>query len=104
MPIEVSPASYIPGVSLARGSLASEPVIPAGSGGADARANGFLFSWLDGLFSGAFEGSGDGDGEAVCACVLIDKKQHKTSEVNSTRKVMLCTRFIISPPKSFSRR
>src|SRR5436309_12186692 len=98
MPIDVSPASYIPGVSLARGSLASEPVIPAGSGGADSRANGFPLPWLAGLVSGAFEGGGDG--EAVCACVLIEKKQHKTSEVNSTRKVMLCTRFIISSPKS----
>ena len=33
-PCDVSPASYIPGDNFARGSLASEPVMPAGSGGA----------------------------------------------------------------------
>ncbi len=40
MPIFTSPALYIPGASLARGSLASEPVIPAGSGGACSGAIG----------------------------------------------------------------
>ena len=51
MPFAVSPASYIPGDSLARGSLASEPVIPAGSGGADSGrtdfASAFFWSGLD---------------------------------------------------------
>ena len=58
MPFDTSPASYIPGVSLARGSLASEPVIPAGSGGAGSGANGFssAFFW-SGLAFAAFVGS-----------------------------------------------
>src|SRR5438128_3489462 len=63
-PIDVSPASYIPGLSLARGSLASEPVIPAGNGGAGCGANGFAFCGAAGV--------ADGDGEDVCACVLIE--------------------------------
>ncbi len=41
MPIAASPASYSPGVSLARGSFASDPVIPGGSAGAGCGANGF---------------------------------------------------------------
>src|SRR5713226_1275422 len=104
MPNDVSPASYMPGVSLARGSIASEPVIPAGRGGAGSGANGFAPPfWLAGLVSGALVDSGDGDGEVVgvCACVLIEKPTHKTSEASSTRKAMLFTRFIVSPPKSF---
>src|SRR5882672_9852632 len=106
MPIAASPASYIPGVKLARGSAESEPVIPAGRGGAGAGANGFAPPfWLAGLVSGAFVGGGvEGEGEGVCACVLIEKQQHKTSEANSVRKAILYTRFIVSPPKSFPSR
>src|SRR5882672_5670500 len=99
MPIDVSPASYIPGVSLARGSAGSDPVIPAGSGGAVARANGFPRSWLAGLDSGVFVESGDGDGEVVCASVLAAKHAHKTREAVSKRKAIVCTRFIVSPLK-----
>jgi hypothetical protein len=58
IPIDTSPASYIPGVSLVRGSLASEPVIPAGSGDAGSGANGSAsaFFW-SGLASAGFVGS-----------------------------------------------
>src|SRR5207244_11486837 len=55
-PIDVSPASYMPGLSFARGSLASEPVMPAGSGGAGRGANGF---------AGGAAGVAGGDGEDV---------------------------------------
>src|SRR4051812_15903228 len=101
MPIAASPASYIPGDSLARGSPVSEPVIPAGSGGAGSRANGFPPSWLAGLDSGAFMGSGDGDGEVVCASVLAAKHEHKTREAISKRKAIVCTRLIVSPLQVF---
>src|SRR6266550_792099 len=94
MPIDVSPASYIPGVKLARGSVASEPVIPAGSGGAGSGANGCapLF-WFAGLVSGAVvDGGGDeGEGEGVCACVAVAKHDQKTREGTSKRKAILCT-------------
>src|SRR5712692_3057563 len=100
MPNDVSPASYIPGVSLARGSAASEPVIPAGRGGAGSGANGFAPPFgVAGLFSGGLADSGDGDGEVVCACVLTERQQPKTAEAIRTRKAILCTRFIVSPPK-----
>src|SRR5215212_7187180 len=97
MPIAASPASYNPGDSLARGSLVSEPVIPAGSGGADSRANGFPPSWLAGLDSGVGVGEGCGDGEAVCASVLAAKHEHKIRAAVSKRKAIVCTRFIVSP-------
>src|SRR5439155_25641257 len=100
MPIDVSPASYIPGVSLARGSVASEPVIPAGRGGAGSGANGFAPPfWVAGLVSGAFVGGGDDEG--VCARALIEKQQPKTNEANSILKAIPCIRFTISPPKIF---
>src|SRR2546425_13360164 len=70
MPIAASPASYIPGVNLARGSLAFEPVIPAGSGGADAGANGFAGA------AGVADGAGDGEG--VCAKLFAAKHEPKT--------------------------
>src|SRR5215213_2517932 len=101
MPIAASPASYSPGDSLARGSLASEPVIPAGSGGADSGANGFPPSWLAGFDSGVGVGEGCGDGEVVCASVLAAKHEHKIREAVSKRKAIVCTRFIVSPPQSF---
>src|SRR6266536_891365 len=100
-PRAASPASYIPGVSLKRGSLASEPVIPAGSGGADSRPNGFPPPGLAGLVSGDFEDSGDGDGEVVCAKVVAAKVEPKTSDANSILKAILCNQFIVSPPKLF---
>src|SRR5260370_42187752 len=75
MPIAASPASYMPGLSFARGSLASEPVMPAGNGGAGCGANGFT--------GAAGVADGAGDGEVVCACALIENQQHKTSEANS---------------------
>src|SRR3989442_5256274 len=93
IPIAASPASYTPGASLARGSMASEPVIPAGRGGAGSGANGFAGA------AGVAAGAGDDDG--VCARIFIAKQPHKTSEVNSNRKAMLITRFIVSPPKTF---
>src|ERR1700687_1156353 len=100
MPIAASPASYIPGVSLARGSLASEPVIPTGRGGAGSGANGFPPPfWLAGFVSGAFVGSGDGDG--VCACVGAAKHDQKTREAMSKRKAMVVSRFIVSPLRFF---
>src|ERR1700694_2373715 len=99
MPIAASPASYIPGVSLARGSLASEPVMPAGRGGAGAGANGFAPPfWSAGLVSGAFVDGGDGEG--VCACAPVAKHDQKTSEATSKLKAMVVTRFIVSPLKS----
>src|SRR4030081_2470128 len=99
MPIDASPASYIPGVSLARGSLASEPVIPAGRGGAGSGANGFAPPfWLAGLVSGAaVDAGGEGEGEGVCACVPLAKHDQKTREATSKRKVIVRTRFIVSP-------
>ena len=99
MPNAASPASYIPGDSLARGSLASEPVIPAGSGGADSGANGFPPSWLAGL--PASVGEGVGDGEVVCASVLAAKHEHKTRAAVSKRKVIVCPRLSVSPLQVF---
>src|SRR5712692_10379857 len=87
-PRAASPASYMPGLSFARGSLTSEPVMPVGSGGAGWGANGFA-----GGAAGVADGAGDGDD--VCACVLIEKQPHKTSEANKARKAILCTRFIV---------
>src|SRR4051812_16855984 len=68
MPIAVSPASYRPGASLARGSFTSDPVIPGGNVGA-----------------------------GVCARPATAKHEHRTSEVISKRKAVMCTRFIDSP-------
>src|SRR5205823_14877625 len=70
-PIDVSPASYIPGLSLARGSFASEPVIPAGNDGAGCGANGFAFCGAAGVADGR------GDGEEVCAKVFAAKHETK---------------------------
>src|SRR5437899_1042593 len=81
MPRDVSPASYIPGLSLKRGSFASEPVIPAGSGGAGCGANGFAGCAAAGVVDGA------GDGEDVCACVFAAKHEHKTTKAINNRKV-----------------
>src|SRR2546423_15686830 len=102
MPNAASPASYIPGVSLARGSAVSEPVIPAGRVGAGSGANGFAPPfWLAGLVSGAVvDGGGDegeGEGEGVCACVAVAKHDQNKREGTSKRKAILCTRFIVSP-------
>ena len=95
MPIDVSPASYIPGVKLARGSVASEPVIPAGSGGAGSGVDGFAPPfWFAGLVSGAVVDGGDegeGELEGVCACVRAAKHEHKTKEANNKRKAIVCT-------------
>src|SRR3989442_11321651 len=91
MPIAASPASYIPGDNFARGSLTSEPVIPAGRGGAGSGANGFAFCGAAGVADGA------GKGEGVCACVPVAKHEHKTKDAINERKAMVCTRFIISP-------
>ena len=53
MPIDISPASYIPGVSLARGSLASEPVIPAGAAApAQAQTDSLCFLLVGFAFAG----------------------------------------------------
>src|SRR5438445_11694559 len=82
MPEAASPASYIPGVSLKRGSLTSEPVIPAGNGGAGLGANGFT-------------GAGAGVGDGVCASATAAKHEHKNSDAASKRNV--CTRFIFFP-------
>src|SRR6266404_5493951 len=93
MPIAASPASYIPGDNFARGSLMSEPVMPAGSGGAGCGAKGFA--------GAAGVADGAGDVVDVCDSVLIEKPTPKTSVANSIRKAIVCTRFIISPPKVF---
>src|ERR1700726_1159176 len=89
MPIAASPASYMPGDNFARGSLTSEPVMPAGSGGAGLGANGLAFG-------GA---AGAGDGEGVCADVFAAKHEHKTTEATNNWKMAVCTRFIVSPPR-----
>src|SRR6266513_1791553 len=89
MPIDVSAASYIPGASLARGSLASEPVIPAGSGAAGAGANG--------LAGAAGVAEGEGEGDDVCAWMVVAKHNQQKREAKSKRKCMVCTRFIVSP-------
>src|SRR5882724_9448009 len=99
-PIDVSAASYIPGASLARGSLASEPVIPAGSGAAGSGANGFFSSsCLAGFVSAGFADSGDGTGDwdGVCAWILVAKHKQNKKEATNKRKAMVCTRFIVSP-------
>src|SRR6266576_7187530 len=101
MPIAVSAASYIPGASLARGSLASEPVIPAGSGAAGSGANGFFSpSSLVGFVSVGFpdscdgdgDGDGDGDADGVCAWILIAKHKQNKREATIKWKAMVCTR------------
>src|ERR1700735_1362605 len=92
MPIDASPASYIPGVSLKRGSFTSDPVIPAGSAGAGCAANGFSSA------SGAFAVSCAGAG--VCACIRLTP-EHKIIAANATRKATLDTRFIVSPLRFF---
>src|SRR5258706_13235100 len=81
MPIAVSPASYMPGDNFARGSLTSEPVMPAGSGGAGCGANGFC--GVAGVADGA------GDGEGVCAWSLVAKHKQNKREGISKREAML---------------
>ena len=99
MPIDVSAASYIPGASVARGSVVSEPIIPAGRGGAGSGANGFASPfWLAGLVSGAFVDGGDG--EAVCACVFAAKHEPKTTKATNNWKVTVRTRIIGFPLRS----
>src|SRR5689334_19531849 len=83
-PIDVSPASYTPGVSFARGSFASEPVIPAGKGGAGCGANGF---------SGC-AGVGDGDGDGVCANKFAANKK---TDATAMSKRLVRMWFIVSP-------
>src|SRR4051812_13181096 len=101
MPIAASPALSIPGDRRLRGSPVSEPVIPAGSGGADSGANGFPPSWSAGLASGVGVGEGCGDGRGVCASVLTAKHEHKTREAVNKRKAILCPRLIVSPLQVF---
>src|ERR1041384_84928 len=101
MPIAVSPASYSPGDSLKRGSLASEPTIPAGRGGAGSGANGFAPSPSAGLDCGVGVGEGCGDGEVVCASVLTAKHEHKTREAIINKRAIVSTRFIVSPRQVF---
>src|SRR6266853_188289 len=90
MPIDASPASYSPGVSLARGSFASDPVIPGGSVGAGSGANGFLSSSSP---SACCAGGGVG---GVCARSRLTP-EHKRIAATATRKAKLGTRFIASP-------
>src|SRR6202008_172637 len=82
-PLAVSPASYMPGDNFARGSLASEPVIPAGSGAAGSGANGFT-SPSGGFVSVGFADSGDAagvaDGAGVCASTVVAKQKQKKTE------------------------
>src|SRR5437588_3312111 len=94
MPRAASPASYMPGLSFARGSLTSEPVMPAGIGGAGCGANGSTGCGAAGVADGA------GDGEDVCANVFAAKPEHKTTKATNNWKVVVCTRFIF-PPKIF---
>src|SRR5215204_3260245 len=65
----------MPGESFARGSLASEPAIPAGSGGAASRA--------------------------PCANVLAAKHEHKMKERVINRKAKARTGFIVSPLRAW---
>src|SRR5215213_7488801 len=95
MPIAASPASKIPGERWARGSLASEPVIPGGSGFARSGANGSASASFD--FSGVVVGSCAGDGDGVCASVLAAKQEHNAREAISSLKAIALTRFIVSP-------
>ena len=82
MPIDVSPASYSPGVSLARGSFTSDPVIPAGSG-----ASRLWRKWilvvvilsLSGLESGVRRLAWDAGAvaQAFCSCCAHARAQNK---------------------------
>ncbi len=92
MPIDASPASYSPGVSLARGSFASDPVIPAGSVGAGSGANGFLSSSSSSLSACCAGGGVAG----VCARTRLTP-EHKRIAATAIRKAKLGTRFIASP-------
>jgi hypothetical protein len=95
----------MPGDNFARGSLASEPTIPAGSGGAGCAANGFALGTgagvADGAGAGVAAGAGDGvadgagEGAVVCACNVAIEHEDKTTKTASNLKVR--TRFIVSP-------
>src|SRR5688572_6501464 len=76
-PNAASPASLNPGFNLDLGSLASEPVIPAGNVGAGSGANGF-----DG------DGEGDGDGDAVWAKVVAARHVHRKRELTIKRRAI----------------
>src|ERR1041384_7417513 len=92
-PIDVSPASYIPGESFARGSFASEPVMPAGSGGAGWGANGLGGGGAGGGGGGGgAEGVGDGDGVWANAPAANSKEREATNKERTVR-----IRFMISP-------
>src|SRR6476620_1941924 len=85
-----SPASKSPGLSFARGSLVSDPVIPGGSGCGASGANGSACTSF-------CDAAGEGDGELVCANVLTAKQAHKRTQAATNLKVITCTRFIVSP-------
>src|SRR4051812_397352 len=77
-PDAVSPASYKPGVRLARGSFASDPVIPAGSGGAACGANG----------SCCAAGAGVGLGDCVCARPTADSHKQEIMKATKDREMV----------------
>src|SRR5260370_38061038 len=93
MPIDASPASYSPGVSLARGSFASDPAIPGGSVGAGSGANGFLSSLSSFSLSACCAGGGVA---GVCARSRLTPEDKRIA-ATATRKAKLGTRFIASP-------
>src|SRR6266705_1237230 len=95
-PIDVSAASYIPGASLARGSLASEPLTPAGSGAAGSGANGFstpclLVGFVAAGLADCGDGDGDRDGDGVCAWFLVAKHKQNKRDATSQRTDLVCT-------------
>src|SRR5581483_8411289 len=90
IPIAVSPASYTPGESFARGSFTFDPVMPSGRGGAGCGANGF---------AGA---AGVGDGEGVCASAPAARHELKKNEATTKRKATVRTRFIVPPLRFFT--
>ena len=112
-PIEATPASYKPGVSLARGSFASEPVIPGGRGGAGSGAKGLLSSSSSFSLSASFALSAslalslsavccDGDvaGVCVCGCACARRlvtPKHKNSAATMLRRARSEIRFIACP-------
>src|ERR1043166_4081148 len=98
MPTAASLASYIPGVNFARGSFASDPVMPAGSGASGSGAKGLACASLSaGFASGVFSASLDGEGDGVLGHLVGARQEHKAREAKIKRKGIWCTRCIVSP-------
>src|SRR5580704_13189462 len=103
MPVDTSPASYNPAFSLARGSFASEPVIPGGSEGAGCGANGLSSSSSGSCAGGGVSGFwawACGGVAGVCASIRLTPQQRIRAAPN-THRARLGTRFIVSPLRFF---